>query len=70
MLVETLVKDAQRENVCGEIQLTLGFWPVGEPSCKKIRAVEFVQEIPKSQSGKILRRALKEKIRGHAQVSL
>lgn len=33
---------------------------------KKIRAVEFVQEIPKSLSGKILRRILKEKVRAHA----
>lgn len=33
---------------------------------KKIRAVEFVQEIPKSPSGKILRRILKEKVRAHA----
>lgn len=30
---------------------------------KKIRAVEFVQEIPKSPSGKILRRILKERVR-------
>ena len=33
---------------------------------KKIRAVEFVQEIPKSPSGKILRRVLKDKIRARA----
>lgn len=34
---------------------------------KKIRAVEFVQDIPKSPSGKILRRILREKVRVHAQ---
>ena len=28
---------------------------------KKIRAVEFIEQIPKSASGKILRRALKER---------
>lgn len=37
---------------------------------KKIRAVEFVQEIPKSPSGKILRRILKEKVRVRAHGSL
>jgi acyl-coenzyme A synthetase/AMP-(fatty) acid ligase len=31
---------------------------------KKIRAVEFVEEIPKSPTGKILRRLLKERARG------
>lgn len=36
---------------------------------KKIRAVEFVQEIPKSPSGKILRRVLKERVRAHAQAT-
>ena len=36
---------------------------------KKIRAVEFVQEIPKSPSGKILRRVLKERVTDHAQGS-
>jgi acyl-CoA synthetase (AMP-forming)/AMP-acid ligase II len=30
---------------------------------KKVRAVEFVDEIPKSPSGKILRRLLKERVR-------
>jgi acyl-CoA synthetase (AMP-forming)/AMP-acid ligase II len=30
---------------------------------KKIRAVEFVEEIPKSPTGKILRRVLKERAR-------
>ncbi len=30
---------------------------------KKIRAVEFIQEIPKSPAGKILRRVLKERLR-------
>lgn len=33
---------------------------------KKIRAVEFVQEIPRSLSGKILRRVLKERVRANA----
>jgi acyl-CoA synthetase (AMP-forming)/AMP-acid ligase II len=33
---------------------------------KKIRAVEFVQEIPKSPTGKILRRILKETVRTRA----
>ena len=37
MLVETLVKDAQRQKVCGEIQLTLGLWPVGETSPPELR---------------------------------
>jgi len=30
---------------------------------KKIRAVEFVQEVPRSLSGRILRRVLKERVR-------
>jgi acyl-CoA synthetase (AMP-forming)/AMP-acid ligase II len=33
---------------------------------KKVRAVEFVQEIPKSPTGKILRRVLKETVRTRA----
>jgi acyl-CoA synthetase (AMP-forming)/AMP-acid ligase II len=33
---------------------------------KKVRAVEFVQEIPKSPTGKILRRVLKEAVRTRA----
>ncbi len=33
---------------------------------KKIRAVEFTDQIPKSPSGKILRRVLKEKVRARA----
>jgi acyl-CoA synthetase (AMP-forming)/AMP-acid ligase II len=33
---------------------------------KKVRAVEFVQEIPKSPAGKILRRVLKETVRTRA----
>jgi acyl-CoA synthetase (AMP-forming)/AMP-acid ligase II len=33
---------------------------------KKVRAVEFVQEIPKSPTGKILRRVLKETVRARA----
>ncbi len=36
---------------------------------KKIRAVEFVQEIPKSPAGKILRRVLKETVRTRAAAS-
>lgn len=31
---------------------------------KKIRAVEFVSEIPKSPAGKVLRRVLKDRLRG------
>jgi acyl-coenzyme A synthetase/AMP-(fatty) acid ligase len=30
---------------------------------KKIRAVEFIQAIPRSPSGKILRRVLKDRVR-------
>jgi acyl-CoA synthetase (AMP-forming)/AMP-acid ligase II len=30
---------------------------------KKVRAVEFIQEIPKSPSGKILKRVLKDRVR-------
>ena len=37
---------------------------------KKIRAAEFVQEIPKSPAGKILRRILKEKVQSRAQGAL
>jgi acyl-coenzyme A synthetase/AMP-(fatty) acid ligase len=28
---------------------------------KKVRAVEFIEQIPKSSSGKVLRRALRER---------
>ena len=33
---------------------------------KKIRAVEFVDAIPKTPSGKILRRVLKDRVRARA----
>jgi acyl-CoA synthetase (AMP-forming)/AMP-acid ligase II len=36
---------------------------------KKIRAVEFVQEIPKSPAGKILRRVLKDRVRARSAAS-
>jgi acyl-CoA synthetase (AMP-forming)/AMP-acid ligase II len=36
---------------------------------KKIRAVEFVDEIPKSATGKILRRVLKERVRARSAAS-
>ena len=43
MLVETLVKDAQRQKVCGEIQLTLGLWPVGETSLPELRCLRCLR---------------------------
>jgi len=33
---------------------------------KKVRAVEFIEQIPKSASGKLLRRVLIERERAHA----
>jgi acyl-coenzyme A synthetase/AMP-(fatty) acid ligase len=34
---------------------------------KKVRLLEFIEQIPKSVSGKILRRVLKERERGRKQ---
>jgi acyl-coenzyme A synthetase/AMP-(fatty) acid ligase len=36
------------------------------PSYKKVRRVEFIEEIPRSLSGKILRRVLVERERARA----
>ena len=42
-------------------------WRARVAGYKKVRAVEFVEEIPRSPSGKILRRALVDRERKLAQ---
>jgi len=56
----------RRHGVKGEIWLRgpnimKGSWQLAP--YKKVRAVEFIDQIPKSPTGKILRRVLKDRVR-------